>query len=141
MFRLIETIKLKDGVLQNIQLHNKRINYSRLKLYGWSKDILLGKKDLGIDEYCKGVFKCRVLYNKSIESIEILPYQMKKINSLKMVFSDFISYDYKFENRISFGSDFLGSDFFQSQQGIIMLNLPLQQLLLPMQELLSLKNI
>ena len=99
MYRLLETIKIKDGVMQNVFLHNQRMNNSRLMLFGKDNFINLEEEiDLEDDDF-EGIFKCRVLYSNVIEIIEILPYQIKKINSLKMVFDDSISYAHKFEDR------------------------------------------
>ncbi len=99
MCRLLETIKIKDGVMQNVFLHNQRMNNSRLMLFGKDNFINLEEEiDLEDDDF-EGIFKCRVLYSNAIEIIEILPYQIKKINSLKMVFDDSISYAHKFEDR------------------------------------------
>ena len=99
MYRLLETIKIKDGVMQNVFLHNQRMNSSRLMLFGKDNFINLEEEiDLEDDDF-EGIFKCRVLYSNVIEIIEILPYQIKKINSLKMVFDDSISYAHKFEDR------------------------------------------
>ncbi len=99
MYRLLETIKIKDSVMQNVFLHNQRMNKSRLMLFG--KDNLINLEDeidLEDDDF-DGIFKCRVLYSNAIEIIEILPYQIKKINTLKMVIDNSISYDHKFEDR------------------------------------------
>ncbi len=99
MCRLLETIKIKDGVMQNVFLHNQRMNNSRLMLFGKDNFINLEEEiDLEDDDF-DGIFKCRVLYSNVIEIVEILPYQIKKINSLKMVFNDSISYAHKFEDR------------------------------------------
>jgi 4-amino-4-deoxychorismate lyase len=99
MYRLLETIKIKDGVMQNVFLHNQRMNNSRLMLFGKDNFINLEEEiDLEDDDF-DGIFKCRVLYSNAIEIIEILPYQIKKINTLKMVIDNSISYDHKFEDR------------------------------------------
>ena len=99
MYRLLETIKIKDGVMQNVFLHNQRMNNSRLLLFGKDNFINLEEEiDLEDDDF-DGIFKCRVLYSNAIEIVEILPYQIKKINTLKMVIDNSISYDYKFEDR------------------------------------------
>ena len=48
-----------------------------------------------------GLFKCRIIYSEQIEKVEFIPYSIPKINKLKMVFDDQISYTYKFLNRTS----------------------------------------
>ena len=44
------------------------------------------------------LYRCRVLYAQTIESIEYIPYIPKKIKTLKVVPVDF-TYDYKFADR------------------------------------------
>jgi len=46
-----------------------------------------------------GLFKCRIVYEKQIEAIEFLPYEPRKIESLKVVYDQTIDYSYKFEDR------------------------------------------
>lgn len=99
MFRLLETIKIKNGALMNIDLHNERMNRSRFMLFGLNNTINLDDEIKLTEVHNQGIFKCRVLYSNTIESIEIVPYQMRIINSLKMVFDNNISYNHKYEDR------------------------------------------
>ncbi len=99
MLRLLETIKLKNGVLQNLHLHNERMNRSSAKLFGHNKPIILHKFNLPIQEFKKGIYKYRVVYSDKIEKVDVIPYQINRINTLKIVSSDFITYDHKYEDR------------------------------------------
>jgi len=102
MCQLLETIKLQDGVLNNIALHNLRMNDTRVKLFGVANNIAL-ENEIIIPETLKmGVYKCRVIYTQYIESIEFTPYTIKPINSLKLVYDDEIVYDFKYLNRDCF---------------------------------------
>lgn len=47
----------------------------------------------------KGLVKCRILYAANIEKIEFHPYQIRPIDSLKVVHNDVIDYTYKSEDR------------------------------------------
>jgi len=95
MSLLLETIKIENGLICNIEWHNRRCNKSRRELFSI-------KQEINIMEYLtpppKGLFRCRVLYSDKIESIEYIPYSPKKITSIKIVKSQ-ISYDYKYSNR------------------------------------------
>jgi len=92
---LFETIKIENGKIFNIEWHNQRFNQSRLELFKERKKIMLEEM---ITPPKKGLFRCRVLFNKKIISIKYIPYQAKEINSIKIVKSD-LSYMYKYDNR------------------------------------------
>jgi 4-amino-4-deoxychorismate lyase len=48
-----------------------------------------------------GVYKCRVLYDQNITTIEFIPYIIREVRSLRIVYDDGISYSYKFSDRLS----------------------------------------
>ena len=98
MFRLVETVKLKDGVFENIDMHNERFNNSRKALFE-VKDSIDLNEILKSQEYNKsGLYKCRIIYNEEIIKVEFVPYVLKQIKSLKVVPSE-IDYSYKYEDR------------------------------------------
>ena len=47
----------------------------------------------------EGIWKCRIAYGKAIEEITYVPYQRRKVSSLRLVTSDTIDYTYKSTNR------------------------------------------
>ena len=95
MIELLETIKIEDSKILNIKWHNQRCNKSRLELFQ-------EKKLLSLEEFIEppkeGLYRCRILYDKDINSVEYIPYTPKKINSFKIVQSN-IDYSYKYGNR------------------------------------------
>lgn len=101
MFLLIETIKLFDGIAQNLDFHNLRFNLARKELFGIDETIDLSKEIRVPDEFCKGLCKCRIIYSENIKEIQYEHYVFKKIKSLKLVYDNWISYSYKFQNRDS----------------------------------------
>src|SRR4030042_5681435 len=98
MCRLIESIKIKDNKIFNINYHNIRMNNARQDLFNCNDFINLSKF-IKIPDNIEEIIKCRVVYNKNIISIEYNKYQKRIINSLKLVFDNNIDYKYKFENR------------------------------------------
>jgi 4-amino-4-deoxychorismate lyase len=99
MLRFIETIKLLDGQFYNMDYHQQRVNKTLQEFFAPKSNINL-KNDLLKNEVPKkGFFKCRVIYGSTIISVEFLPYSIKPIQSLKVIESDLIEYDFKFENR------------------------------------------
>ncbi len=96
--RLLESILIQDGKIQNIAYHNLRLNKAR-KVF-WPNSATLNLADF-IEipsQYAKGKVKCRVLYRADIELVEFVFYSPKKIERLKLVHSD-MDYSFKRENR------------------------------------------
>ncbi|MEA2111394.1 MAG: aminotransferase class IV [Campylobacterota bacterium] len=97
MTKLLETIKVVDGNILHVNYHQIRLEHS-MKVLNYSthydlKSLIVPPK--------KGTFRCRVLYSNSSINIEYIPYETKKISSLKVVTDDNILYDLKYENRNS----------------------------------------
>jgi len=92
---LLETIKIEDGQVVNIDWHNKRCNQSRLELFGEEKKIDLNNS---IKAPKEGLYRCRIVYDKEIKFIEYIPYKPKKITSFKIIKSQ-LDYAYKFNDR------------------------------------------
>lgn len=98
MYRLIETIKIKDDKIFNINYHNIRMNNTRKDLFNCNDFIDLNDF-INIPENNNEIIKCRVIYNMSIINIEYNKYHKRIINSLKLVYDDNIIYKYKHEDR------------------------------------------
>lgn len=99
MSLLFETIRLKDGVLQNLEYHNARLNHSRKSLYKSIDNIDLVQL-IQIPQACRlGIFKCKVIYSKTVKSIDFEPYLPRTIKSLRLIEDNKISYSYKYTNR------------------------------------------
>jgi len=99
MCLLLETIKINHGILHNISLHNERFNRSRKELFNIKKPLLLENEISITEKTSKGLFKCRIIYGKRIEKIEIIPYSIRKITSLKIIHDNSIQYKYKYNKR------------------------------------------
>ena len=102
MYRLVESIRLKNRQLQNVQWHNKRFNETRQQLYGVSDSVDLRQVVVIPESLQDIVYKCRVLYGKQIEAVEFQPYTPKKVKTLQLLEDNEIDYRYKYENRLDF---------------------------------------
>lgn len=99
MCLLLETIKIVDGKPQNLDYHQARFEYAQKSLFGLKNSELLSET-IKVPEFAqKGLFRCRIIYSKSIEKIEFLPYNFRQIKTLRLVESNGIDYSYKFANR------------------------------------------
>ncbi|WP_160317697.1 aminotransferase class IV [Pseudobacteroides cellulosolvens] len=102
---MVETIKLKDGKFYNLDLHNKRFNNTREALFKIKEHIDL-MDYLKIHRFDKsGLFKCRIVYSQDIHNIEFVPYAIRPVKFLKLVYAS-IDYSYKYENRKDINSLF-----------------------------------
>ena len=92
---LLETIKIEDGEVSNLSYHQARCDESRKVLF-----YSTGRLDLSslIQTPPKGLYRCRILYDEKIHSVEYIPYTPKEIHRLKIVSSDLV-YDHKYANR------------------------------------------
>ncbi|OFX51737.1 MAG: hypothetical protein A2066_10965 [Bacteroidetes bacterium GWB2_41_8] len=99
MFPLLESLKLKNGMIQNLDYHQARLNRSLDELFNGSEIVDL-KREILIPENCRsGIYKVRVLYGPGIGKIEIAPYNFRAVQSLKVVHHESIDYHLKFTDR------------------------------------------
>ena len=100
--QLLETIRYENGRFSNLGLHQERMNRSRTMLLGQQDTIVLQPDSLVStrpDPGQKGLYKCRIIYDDRIRSIEFVPYVIPVIRTLQLVFHDEISYDHKYLDR------------------------------------------
>lgn len=98
MCRLIETIKVLNRQLYNVEFHQLRFNSSGKALFGNKpadlKSLITIPKN--IDD---GLYKCRLVYSDKIHSLEFIKYEKKSIRTLKIVKTDSLEYSHKFYDR------------------------------------------
>ena len=99
MCPFIETIRILNGELKNLRFHQMRFDRTRTELFGMKVHPNLEKSIPVPHGLEKGLFKCRVSYAREIERIEYEPYVPACPRSLKLVYSDTISYRYKSSDR------------------------------------------
>jgi 4-amino-4-deoxychorismate lyase len=99
MFRFVESLCLQNGKLMHLDYHLRRMRLT-LAAHSIKADKSLFEFASGIEyeHYRTGKFKVRIIYSGSIEKIEVKPYKMKVIKSLRKVYSD-IEYTYKYADR------------------------------------------
>ena len=95
MSLLLETIKIEDGTVNNLSYHQARFNTSRKELFNIRDEIDLASL---IQAPKTGLYRCRIVYDKKVHTVEYIPYAPKEIKKLKIVTSN-IEYKYKYANR------------------------------------------
>ena len=99
MCQLVETIKCKNGKLENLRYHQARFDLSRKSLFGDERIIPLGEVIEIPTKFRKGLFRCRLIYSSEIEKIEFHTREYQKVKSLKLVEDNSIDYRLKFTDR------------------------------------------
>jgi len=106
MCLFFESIKLKDGVFYRLKLHQERVNKAFEACYP-SEDTLSLFEILNQSIIPQsGIFKCRIVYDSDLISLEIVPYVRREVKSLRLVDTDMESYPYKLEDRTKFNAAF-----------------------------------
>jgi 4-amino-4-deoxychorismate lyase len=101
MCRLLETIRVEDGRPQHLGYHQRRVDRSRLALFGVADPLDLSAQEIPAVQPA-GVWKWRIIYGKKIFRTEIEPYLPRKISCVKLVINDTIDYSFKYSDRAIF---------------------------------------
>jgi 4-amino-4-deoxychorismate lyase len=99
MSLLVETIRIENGNILNLSFHSERMIRTLYNIYGLMKKPELQKIIEVPESANQGVYKCRLIYDDKSTRVEFLPYSLRPVRSLKIVFSDDICYPYKYTNR------------------------------------------
>lgn len=99
---LFESIRIENGEVFNLNLHQKRVDNSRLELLQLTDRLSLAEAILPLDFPEKGLFKCRVTYTDQIEKVEFLEYETRQPARIRLVENDKISYPHKLADRSEF---------------------------------------
>ncbi len=97
MCPFIETIRIEDGKIYNLDYHTERFNRTRAAFWKDSTPLIL--QEFISPQSLQGIHKCRIVYGREIEEITYSPYQMREVSSLRLVVADTIDYTYKSTNR------------------------------------------
>src|SRR5690349_2614444 len=99
MSQLIESIQLLNGEFSRLDLHQARIDNSSWQVFGkipeWRLNYFLMSQNFPKTGLCK----CRVIYDRETVHVEFSPYQVKPIQTLKLVVDNTIEYQHKWADR------------------------------------------
>lgn len=97
MYPFIETIRIENGTIPHLALHNERLNATRREMLG--QVCTLNLSDFIQPDAYRERTKCRVEYAEDILKVEYAPYHMRPVHTLKRVTDDKIEYPYKSADR------------------------------------------
>ena len=86
MYPFIETIRIEDGQIYNLDYHTERFNKTRAAF--WKDSTPLDLREFISPPTLNGIHKCRIVYGKEVEEVTYAPYQMRQVSSLHLVVSD-----------------------------------------------------
>ncbi len=99
MSLFFETIRIQNGKIYNLNLHQKRLDQTIKAIFKKPSQISL-EKEITIPKG-DALFRCKVIYDTKIKDINFYPYTPKHIEKIALVDSS-ISYRYKSTNRSCF---------------------------------------
>lgn len=98
---LLETIRIEHGQPQNLCWHQARFDRSREAIFGRGLPKILLKNELAATAppAPEDIFKCRILYEKQIQSIDFHRYTPRRITSLQLLEIGDFDYSLKWADR------------------------------------------
>jgi 4-amino-4-deoxychorismate lyase len=96
---LLETIKIENRLICNLEWHNARLNNSRNALLGLRESLDLATIIKLPDDLGNGTYRCRVLYGLEIDEIQFIPHQDRLVRNLRMIHCNDIEYGFKYADR------------------------------------------
>jgi 4-amino-4-deoxychorismate lyase len=110
MCQLIESVKINNRQLYNIEAHNNRVSYSRRAIFALENKLDLRDYIILPDNFDNRLYKCRVIYAEEVQKVEFLPYKPKPVRTLRVVHNDFIQYQHKLLERSCIDDLLLGAN-------------------------------
>ncbi len=99
MSLLFESIRIENGIIHHLELHQQRIEKSLIKL-GSTNSIDLKQFTSTLDIPENGIHKLRISYDlERIQNHQITPYIIRSIQTVELIKCKELEYDMKFENR------------------------------------------
>ena len=98
-YLLLESIKVSEKQIHNLEYHQDRILRSSKEIFGAAVRIDFEPIMDEIIALPSILFKLRLTYNDSFFKYEFVPYKLPTINTLKLIKSNGIDYTHKYNNR------------------------------------------
>ncbi len=121
MSQFIESIRIHNGVTENLTLHQKRVNKTLRQKAGEGLNLNKLLQELQIPK--NGLFKWRLEYTKDkIKQNQLIPYTSKTVKRIKLVEAPDLKYALKYSDRNSFEKLLTQSnadDIIITQKGLI----------------------
>ncbi|HRP70865.1 MAG TPA: hypothetical protein PLY93_15175, partial [Turneriella sp.] len=97
--KFIETLRLENGKIPLVELHQARVDLTLLAHYGSAVKITLLPALTSLHKPRMGLFKIRITYSSYLESIVIEPYTRRRVTAITLVPAEGLDYRYKYADR------------------------------------------
>jgi 4-amino-4-deoxychorismate lyase len=99
---LFESIQIRDGVPQRLDLHQARMDRTRKYHFGVRNAIELASVIDVPENLQQGLVKCRLTYGEGLGKVEFEQYRMRPFEGISIVEDDNIHYAFKYNDRSQF---------------------------------------
>lgn len=100
MYRFIETLRIENGKIRNVEKHQKRLDETLSHFWEDKATGISLKEMLPGAPSAQGIFKVRIVYGENgIEETKIEPYHRKPIRTLRLVENNDACYPFKSTDR------------------------------------------
>ena len=96
---LIESIRVENSELPLLALHQRRVDRSRRAYYGKAPAFRLAEVISGLELPTQGIHKLRLTYGVDLEGVDLQPYTVRPVQSLRVVSGDGLRYGRKYADR------------------------------------------
>ena len=97
MCQFIETLRIEEERIMNLEAHEKRMNDTIKDFFPQASRVDL-RKHIMLQEHTTRT-KCHIEYNNALLSVSYHPYRPRQVNSLWLTECNTINYSYKYKNR------------------------------------------
>lgn len=98
MEQFLETIRIEGGVAFHLPYHVRRMNETLSRKLGLAEGLDLVAA-LGDVSAFRQRTRCRVVYDRTVRSVEFFPYRIRPVKSLLVVGDDHVDYGFKYADR------------------------------------------
>lgn len=95
----IESIRLEDGEIRALSLHQHRLDLTLLAHFGAAARIDLAQELSHRALPASGLFKVRVTYDRKITDIDVDPYTRHAVGEVAFIAADDVDYRFKYADR------------------------------------------
>ena len=99
MFPLFESLCIQDGIILNTQWHEDRFQKTYLESFGNLNPFDLLEGLIIPLKFNQGKVKLRIRYNRNHRDFHFEHYQIKEIQSLRLVYTEELNYSHKYSRR------------------------------------------
>jgi len=111
MCQLLESIKITNNLPQNLRWHQQRLNASQKEVFGEHCEAIDLQKALVTSQLDpKLTYKARIIYGKTLHTIEITPYLIRPVASIKVIEAYDLAYPHKYVDRADIDRYFAQKD-------------------------------